>query len=498
MAEQATTAGGAAVGKEGDGARSSERWRSLWRVHFYAGVFAAPFLVLMAITGLAILYTQPLQQLTEGDLRTVAATGEWLPFDEQQGAVADAFPGNAVVAVTVPRDATTSTQFALDDDRSVFVDPYTATVLGTADPGGGVVGLANRLHGNLNNDSITVPLPTIAGLLGDEPVMQDFVLGDMALEVLGVWTIVLVASGIYLWWPRRSRNAASGRSGKALVVPRLGSRGRARWRDLHAIPGMAFAAVTLFAILSGLFWSSYWSSGYKAVADRLSPNEFTTAPNSDVATLGDLDRLGNQINWNTADVVLPATTSAPQAAPLALDAVVAIATEEGMKPGYTIAYPIDDVDEVGNIVHGSFTVSNSWPRKTGEARDLHLDQFTGETLGTTDVYGYGAVSRASDTLVSTHMGTQLGVVSRIFMTGLCLAVLWSVVSALVMYAKRRRTGLGLPRRPRDVRLTNGLLVLVVVTGLVFPLWGLSALAVLGLDRFVIRSVPRLRTTFGQR
>jgi uncharacterized iron-regulated membrane protein len=49
----------------------SHRWRSLWRIHLYAGVFAMPFIVLMAFTGLVILYTQPLQDLTQKGIATV-------------------------------------------------------------------------------------------------------------------------------------------------------------------------------------------------------------------------------------------------------------------------------------------------------------------------------------------------------------------------------------------------------------------------------------------
>jgi uncharacterized iron-regulated membrane protein len=487
----------AAPTADDDARRAGRRWRSLWRVHFYAGVFAAPFLVMMALTGLVILYTQPIQQLTQHDLRVVRAGGDWVSFADQQQAVLDAFPGNSVISVTVPRDATTSTEFALDDDRSVFVDPYTAEVLGTADPGGGIVGFANRLHGTLNNDAVTIPLPTVAGLFGGDWV-QDFVVGDMVLEVLGCWTLVLVASGVYLWWPRRTRNGTSRRAGKALLVPRVGARGRARWRDLHAIPGVLFAAGTAFVIVTGMFWSSYWAAGYTALANRVTPNDEVEAPSSGIVTRGDLDRLGNHIPWNSAATAVPDTPSSGGAAPLDIDSVVRIGAEEAMEPGYSVAYPVDDVDEAGNPIYGSWTLTNSWPRKTSEAKAVYLDQFTGQTLGVTDVYGYGAVTVASDTLVSTHMGTQLGLFSRILMTGICLAVLWSVISSVVMYTKRRRSGLGLPRRPRDLKLANGLLVLMVLTGIVYPLWGLSALLVLAVDRFVIRTVPWLRTAFGQR
>jgi uncharacterized iron-regulated membrane protein len=103
-----------------------------------------------------------------------------------------------------------------------------------------------------------------------------------------------------------------------------------------------------------------------------------------------------------------------------------------------------------------------------------------------------------DTLVSTHMGTQLGIVSRIFMTMLCVLSIWSVISGFVMFWKRRRPGTsGLPRRPVDVRLSKGLAVIAVVLAIVYPQWGVTALLVLAFDRFVIRKVRPLRTTFGQ-
>ena len=110
---------------------------------------------------------------------------------------------------------------------------------------------------------------------------------------------------------------------------------------------------------------------------------------------------------------------------MSLDDVVAIGEQEGMKPGFTVNFPSNVVDEsTGEQVYGSFGLSNSWPRKTGEGRDLYLDQFTGATLAEQTGWGYGSVSYTMDTLVSTHMGTQLGIFSRIFMTLLCVLAIW--------------------------------------------------------------------------
>lgn len=482
----------------------SRRWRSIWRMHFYAGMFAVPFILLMALSGLVILYTQPIQEATE-DGRTVPKGAQWQSFDRQAAAAAKAFPDGSVISMTVPRDATHATVFGLDDGsangRDVFVDPYTAEVVGDAKTGGGIVGLANRLHGFLNNEKVMVSLPTVSALWDGDAVMRDYVLGDLVLELLGVWTMVLVATGLYLWWPRRSRAGGTERNGRRLLSLRWSKGGRARWRDLHGLAGVLALVGLAVTLVSGMAWSTYWSANFTALANEITPNRSVDAPASTLRTRGDLDRLGNQIPWNTGDRPIPASYASDDAslpAPVSLDSLVRIAREEGMKPGYSVYFPSNETDEAGNAVYGSFTLSNSWPRKTGEARDVFVDQFSGETIDSLGVYGYGGVSRGMDTLVSTHMGTQLGLFSRIVMTAVCVLAIWSVTSALVMYLKRRRAGtLGLPRRPADVRLGRRLTGIAVVLGVVFPQWAASALIVLGIDRFVIRKVGPLRRAFGQ-
>lgn len=482
--------------------RASRRWRSVWRLHFYSGIFAAPILVMFALTGLVILYTQPIDDFLQGDLRTVSAQGAFRSYAAQERAIERAYPKATIASVTVPKDDTHSTEFDFDDGRAVFVNPYTLEVLGSTDPGGGIVGFANRLHGVLNNENAMQKLPTLAFLFDDGPVMREFVIGDMILEVFTCWGIVLLVSGLYLWWPRKSR-AQGGRVKHGVFKPRITAKGRAKWRDLHAIPGMFAAVGTLFVLVSGLFWSSYWAETYNAVAEKITPSHAVEQPDSALATLGDVDRFQHNINWNAGKTTIPASddsgvdpTDLPARA--SLDTIVKAAKAEGMRPGYTIAYPIDGTDEAGNPVFGSFALVNSWPRKTSEAKSVYVDQFSAKRLAVDKQYGYGGTAVASDTMVSIHMGTELGVFDRILMTLVCLAVVWSVVSAVVMYVKRRRNGLGFPRRPADVKVANRMLGIAVVLALVYPLWGITAFVVLLLDRFVVRKVGPLKRTFGQR
>jgi YD repeat-containing protein len=508
----------------------SRRWRSMWRVHFYAGIFAFPFILLMAITGLVILHTQPIQDLTENRYRKVAspktassatASGTTVSYDAQARTVEKAFPDAPIQSFVVGRDKTHATIFHVDDKttngRDVFVNPITGQVLGSTKTGGGIVGLANRLHGFLNQKTATVSLPTVSALWDNGKIMRPYVLGDLAIELLGLWTLVLVMSGFVLWWPRRKKTATTtvtsspmsredAQSFPLRPPQRFGIRrrltGRARWRDLHATGGIVLFGAMVLTIISGLVWSTYWGANFTALANEVSPNVWTDTPASPLGARGDLDRFGNQLPWNTAGLQLPASYAQPDAtkpAPLSLDDVVRVASQERMFPGYQVSLPSNITNETtGTKTYGSFSLSNSWPRKTSEARTVFVDQFTGKTLGGMDVYGYGTVSRTMDTLVSVHMGTELGVFSRATMTLMCVLAIWSVVSAVVMYTKRRRPGtLGLPRRPVDVRLSRRITIVTALMAILFPVWGLSAAVILLIDRYVIRRIPRLRHAFGQ-
>ena len=405
--------------------------------------------------------------------------------------------------MTPPRDSGASTIFGLESGDNAYVNPYTAEVLGKDEAQMTIVRWSNALHGYLNNEAVQVSLPTVSALWDEGPVMRQYVLGDLVLELAGTWIIVLTLTGLYLFWPRKSRAGAAVTNGKKMWSLRVKKKGRAKWRDLHAVPGAVLFTLLLFVAVSGLPWSTYWGPNFTALANEISPNSWTDAPASPIGKKGDLDRLGNKINWNTGDIPIPQsyvpTANENVPAPISLDTVVAIAKQEGMKPNYTAYFPTNATDDAGAPLYGSFTLSNSWPRKTGEARDVFLSQFTGETLGEQAVYGYGSVSYAVDTTVSLHMGTQWGLFSRILMTLLCLLTVWSIISGGVMYAKRRRKGsLGLPRRPSEVNIGKGLAVIAVVLAIVYPLWGASALIILALDHFVIQKNRRLRPLFGQR
>ncbi len=128
----------------------------------------------------------------------------------------------------------------------------------------------------------------------------------------------------------------------------------------------------ILTIVSGMGWSTYWADNFSSFAEAVTPGDPAESTTSTSAVRGDLDRFGNQIPWASGDFPIPASyapesTDGSMPSPLPLDQVVRIAEEEGMRPGYTINFPANEVDEAGNPVMGSFSMYNSWPRTTGEA-----------------------------------------------------------------------------------------------------------------------------------
>lgn len=486
--------------------------RRIWRLHFWVGVFAAPALVVLACSGLVILYSQPLDLWLNRDLTVVSPGSAAVSLDDQIAeARRQAGPGLVLDAVTPPAAADRSTRvdFVATDPPAigernvtqVFIDPYTGRYLGQRRELGGLVGWANQVHRLFGNDGPTLSLPSLGHLISPEsqpdPSLRVGV-GNLIIEMTAVWVLVLAASGLYLWWPRDLER------GKPRVRIRWRKGGRVRWRDVHATTGVLLSLVLICYIASGLTWSRYWGENWRAVTAAVTPSADIEAP-STPATMGDLDRLGRRIAWADKDdpVYASATAGAPGGSPkpLGFDDINEIARAEQMVPGYSIVPPSDSAGAQGTV-YGSYAVVNHWPQRLSEQRTLYVNQFTGQTIANATAEQDGALAQATSWAVDMHMGTQYGIVTRVLATLACLGLLTSVTSAAVMWWKRRPGGNGLADRPGDPQpaiAPRGTVVAVgvIATALavIYPSFGVSLLVVLAVE--AILAARRNRVPSGQ-
>ncbi len=80
-----------------------------WRWHFYAGICVLPFIFILAVSGLAMLASEPLDRYLQADLLTVTPQGTALSAERQTSAVRSAYPHAELATLRIaasPRDST--------------------------------------------------------------------------------------------------------------------------------------------------------------------------------------------------------------------------------------------------------------------------------------------------------------------------------------------------------------------------------------------------------
>ncbi|CAI8694015.1 PepSY domain-containing protein [Burkholderia pyrrocinia] len=470
---------------------ASAGYRTLWRWHFYAGLFVMPFLVILAITGTLYCFQPQIEPLLYPHRLLVEprATPRLDP-DALLARARTAMPAGATpvsVQVSTAPDRSAEYVFRLRDGsrESVYVNPYDGSVLGTLSVERRFMQVDRMLHRKL--------------LLGKT--------GELLMELAACWTFVMIGTGIALWWPR-----GAARVGRALR-PDLSLRGRPLWKSIHATAGIWLAAGTVAFILTGLPWSGSWGKNFKALAatvnlgapegawggaavrstrpgaaaeparaqaDAPSGHHHESGESMPGMVMDDLPL--PQTPWAVGNVPVPHSPSAPTPAPLPLARAIAIVAGLGVTSGYTLALP--------SGADGVFTASY-FPADPKAERTIYIDQYSGAVLKDIRYDDYGAVSKAVSYGTSLHMGRYFGLANQIICAVLSLGLAAMAVTGAVMWWKRRPVGkLGAPSRERGTPPMRGWITGLVLLGIVFPLMGMTIVAVWLIDRLLFGRAAR--------
>lgn len=441
----------------GPGVRSSaaaDLYRSVWRFHFYAGLLVLPFLVLLAVTGALYLFRDEIDAVVHGDLKRVEAQAgpQATPSAIVEAALA-AEPGAAVkfmppASTTASAEVTIKT--AAGDRAIVYVDPYDARVLGSLPPDGTVMGIVRQLH----------------GLSYFGPIAEG------VIEIVGGWAILLVGTGVYLWWPRGGPGGAvsvRGKPGKRIF-----------WRDLHAVTGIFVGGFIVFMALTGMPWSVFWGSYVNQWANGQNFG-YPSGVRVDVPMSEEHLNHTAPTSWSLEQARVPQSVD-PGGAPIGLDAAVATFGRLGLHPGYAISLPAGPT----GVYSGSV-----YPDDLNAQRVIHLDQYSGRPLLDMSYADYGLLGRGLEWGINVHMGQEFGLANQLLMLAVCVSVVLLAVTAAVMWWKRRPQGrLGVPPLPADRRALRGVVAILAIGGILFPLVGLSLLVVIALDRLFVQRRSR--------
>jgi uncharacterized iron-regulated membrane protein len=441
-----------------------------WRWHFYAGLYVAPFLLMLAITGLVMVFFTGFQHRL-GMTIEVQPQATAAPVSDLAKAVLARLPDAQLKEYVAPKSAALPAWFVAKTgghEEAVAVNPYTAEVLHSVDKENTVFAWAEKIHGTL--------------LIGD--------VGDRLIEIAAGLGVVLIVTGVYMAWPR------GGTGWTQVLVPDLSAKGRMWWKSLHTSVAFWIGLVLSFFLITGLAWSGIWGSQFVQPWGSFPAAKWDDVPKSEV-THGALATPGlKEVPWGLEQTPMPASGSAagqpgiPTGQPVNLDTVSAFARSIGFDGQFHVALP---QDETGVYSISADSMSGDLSNPTGD-RFVHIDRHTGRVLAEASFADYSPMAKFMAVGIALHQG-DMGLVSAWANVLFCLAVVFLCVSGIVMWWKRRPVNAGrlvAPRAPADAALWKTGAVVMLAVALAFPLSGAVLVGVLLLDALLLSRIPALK------
>lgn len=430
------------------------RRRSLfWRIHFWAALIASPFALMAALTGILYIFTPQVEQALYAHLDRVQPTGTAHTLDETIEVARSAVPAGSVLRFVVPAlhpaDSvkvffTLPERGAMDmsDDehaahrgmkmpmpavskkdrtanmRTVYVNPYADSVLGMHADNERFGAWSKKLHSSL--------------LQGDG--------WRWMIELAASWLMVMLLTGIYLWWPRAGQNG----------MPQKNAKGRNAWAQWHGFLGVALGVMSFVMLATGLTWSKYAGDQIRTARDAIgqktlqAPVSLRSVPMEGKAAM----------TWQQA-----ADAAHRHAPDIALRMVA----------------PRDTL--------GTWRITNYDLTQPKKRIDMQLDAYSGQAIFKSGWQQQTAFGKATGIGIPFHRG-EFGWWNQLLLLIFGLGIVFSLGSGWMMYFKRRKAGTsGLPKllpgawRSTPVAAWLGAAILCIA----MPLLALSAAAIVALE-----------------
>jgi len=492
----------------------SSYYITIWRWHFYAGVFVAPFLIVLAATGLGMVL---LANTTgrDNDRIKVVPEATSVPISTQAKNALATLPDTKdglVAQYTAPRSQDTVALFRVKSvekhiDNMVLVNPYTGQVITTFPRQSNLYHKLDNLHGEL--------------MMGKT--------GDFIQELTASLTILLIITGIFLWWQKNSSMQ------KMLIPNKIDDlKKRSTFRTIHATLGSWVALVLLFFCISGLAWAGIWGekmvqawNQFPAGKWGVEPTPISVLPNSPpqampatlppsmqghihgsageqaihVHTHGNTlnDGKTKEVPWVLEFTPMPRSGTSlgkeglPTGMPITLDSVDNYARQLGFVGRYQINLPQDDKG-VWTMSQDSMSYDMTHPMAD---RTVHVDRYTGKILADIRYQDYNAFGKFMAAGLALHMGT-MGWASILANVLFCLAVIVISISGLVMCWQRRPTntkGLQAPASGKKLPVPWSFAGLLLVVACIFPTAIMAIGMIAILDFVVLQRVKKLQSFF---
>ncbi|HEY4313627.1 MAG TPA: PepSY domain-containing protein [Pirellulales bacterium] len=450
--------------------RSWPDYRAVWRWHFYASLFCIPFVIILSISGTIYLFKPQIETWLDAPYDHLQVEGATPSAADQIAAALSAVPGARFGNYELPTASDNAVRVIVRRDGEavrVYVHPSSLEVLHTVPEDERFMRYVFRLHGEL--------------LSGDR--------GSMIVELAASWTIVLIVTGIYLWWPRQAKGWGG------VLYPRLKSGSRIFWRDLHSVTGIWISSMALFLLLSGLPWAKSWGNYLKAArrltGTAVAQQDWTVGSGraKDGGGQGGHGEHGGhggrRVQAEGADKTEGNQVPIDFAA---VDRIVATVRPLELAPPVMIA--------PAGKGSGDWTAKSLAGNRTHRV-NLVLEGATGAIKNREDFSDRHLIDRIVGTGIAAHEGQLFGLANQLLGLVTTCGLILVCASGLIMWWRRREPGaLGAPKALSSPRFSLGLFVLVVALAIYLPLFGASLLGVLVIEKTLLARIPALRDWWG--
>ena len=417
--------------------------RVIWRWHFFAGLCVGPILLVVAVTGALFLFSAEIQDLIRADLINVPPTDSPLPCEKLVDSAVAAHPDWTPVRLTIPDAEGRSTAVTLqapdgEHKLNVYVDPGDGRVLGAVDPDAdpvtGFFTAVLKIHRQL-----------FAGTTG-----------RIIVELATGWGLILLLTGMFLWWPRKAATA------RGVWWPRWTAGRYTLLRDLHSIPAAVFVPILFLMTGTGLFYTLCWGTGAVLVSQTLS--ELGTEVTMKSAAVNGKDE--------TADEAPAGESGAAEFIPVG--DVVRLAQQRFPGRQLGIDFPTDEKPAYSVFAINDFARGTYGPMRS--------DRLT-VAAASGDVIGHESLADNSrfwwhGWVYPLHAGTILGPTTKVlWLLACCVLASLPVTGTWMWWHRRPSGGSGFPGR-QDGALPAWLTVLLTLLCISLPVAGVSVLLIL--------------------
>ncbi len=433
--------------KETDSNQGQALYRLIWRWHFYAGLLCLPLMITLSVSGAIYLFkpqidawvNKPYQQLTISGARNTA--------NQQIEAALASSPGAQFSAYQLPSHQHQAVIIHLLREGNkllVYINPYTLEVLKIVDYDSQFIRMVRTFHGEL-----------LAGNIG-----------SVIVELAACWAIVLVISGLYLWWPRGPFRLSG------ILYPRFHLGKQVLWRDLHAVTGFWISSLVLFLLISGLPWAKVWGGAFKEI------RQWSTTP---VVQDWSLSRQEEHAHHQAEE-------QRPQNGIVLSETLLASAMALDFAPPVLLSIFPDNHD---------LWIIRSQSQNRPLRADAWLHGQTGEQIRIKSFSERPLIDRIVGIGVAAHEGQLFGWFNQLLGVIAALGLVTVSISGFILWRRRKPEGVvGAPIPLPNARMGNTVTVITILLAVFLPLLAISLVTILLLEWLVLRRFEISRRWLG--